>query len=251
MTVQFFDAPAAQVKLLAVTKDPVTILGLVVRGYTQKYTSDISGAEVLEMVEQIQKTKLKTPLEFVHVVFLINGVTRSFTHQLVRTRVGVSFVQESLRFSEQNDAKVLLRPSLAATPARRIEFMAAAEHAVQSYNTLLKLGVSIEDARDVLPHGVLTSIFVGMNMSALAHLYENRMCCQAQGLEWVEVLRQLKEQLNPTLRQLLKAPWEDGAVTCGFGASFDRPCLRQSFFDDNLRAEVERRRAKEKEGSQQ
>lgn len=253
MTVQLIDAPAVKVKLLAVTKDPAAVLGTVVRGYKNEadsYTVNITGAEVVDMLEQIQKTKLQTPLEFVHTVFLLNDVTRSFTHQLVRTRVGVSFVQESLRFSEQRDAKILLRPNIAASPAKRIEFTAAVEHAVVAYNALLKMGVPIEDARGVLPHDVLTNIFVGMNLSALAHLYENRMCCQAQGLEWQEMLTQLKGQMPQVLRQFLKAPWDSGAVTCGFGASFDRPCLRQSFFDDNLRAEVERRGKKE-EGSQQ
>jgi hypothetical protein len=49
--------------------------------------------------EELSKTRLNTPLEGVTVKFMLEAVTRSFTHQLVRQRVGAYYVQESLRFA--------------------------------------------------------------------------------------------------------------------------------------------------------
>lgn len=86
------------------------------KGEVVRDLRDVTDAERVEYLEQIQKTVLKMPLEAVHLHFMVEGVTRSFTHQMVRQRTA-AYAQESMRFAVKEDAAtaVALPPSLAGT----------------------------------------------------------------------------------------------------------------------------------------
>ena len=115
-------------------------------------------------------------------------------------------------------------------------------------------GVETQDARGILPTNICTRLYTTIAMTGLAHMYEQRHCCQAQDSgagengEWKQVVTQFKRQLEmnnfPYYAKSLKAPWEDPRCTnCGFGAQFDRPCSYQDKFDANLDQLVSRRRS--------
>ena len=53
---------------------------------------------MLSFVEERLKTGHGSPLEQVWFEFLIAGVSRSFSHQFVRHRTGISFEQQSQRY---------------------------------------------------------------------------------------------------------------------------------------------------------
>jgi thymidylate synthase ThyX len=117
-TAEPIDAQAGpKVHLLWMTADPLAVIAApskMYKGEVARSLRDVTHKERQEYVEQLKATKLKAPYEFVKFHFLIEGVTRAFTHQMVRQRTAV-YAQESLRFAVKEDMPVALPPSLAGT----------------------------------------------------------------------------------------------------------------------------------------
>jgi flavin-dependent thymidylate synthase len=65
-------------------------------------------------LDDVFKARRWAPLEFVNFHFLISGVTRAFTHQMVWQRTAV-YAQESVRFAVKEDVPVALPASLDGT----------------------------------------------------------------------------------------------------------------------------------------
>lgn len=86
------------------------------KGEVVRDLADVTDEERQEYLLEIQKTVLKMPLEAVSLHFMIEGVTRGFTHQMVRQRTA-AFAQESTRFAVKEDMKTAtaLPPSLTET----------------------------------------------------------------------------------------------------------------------------------------
>lgn len=229
--------PAVNVQLLDLSYDAAKVVALATRGYGGTYTPQISRDEIDHNLEELRKTKLKTPLRFANSVWLLNNVTRSFTHQMVRYDIGTAFVQESLRFAVHERVRVLVPRRALERPEHLRHYAIGAAEAVTNYHRMLQDGAPAEDARGLLPSNVLTSIFCSLNLSTVAHIYEQRMCCQAQAEEWITVATEFKRQLEaqqPELAGFITAPWECGQVNCGFNAKFDRPCAYADKFKRNL-----------------
>lgn len=111
------DGPSAH--LLGGPTDPlgqIAASAKMYKGEVVRDLRDVTDAERREYLEQIQKTVLKMPLESVQLHFMVEGVTRSFTHQMVRQRTA-AYAQESMRFAVKEDAAtaVALPPSLSET----------------------------------------------------------------------------------------------------------------------------------------
>lgn len=89
------------------------------KGEVVRDLADVTDEERKEYLEQIQKTVLKMPLEAVSLHFMLEGVHRGITHQLVRQRTG-AYAQESTRFAVKEDLKTAtaLPPSLKGTVSR-------------------------------------------------------------------------------------------------------------------------------------
>ena len=73
------------------------------RGDMRHSLDDISDAEADEIFAEMQKTALHGVFEWITLVFQVDGVSRAFTHQAVRHRVGFSYSQESMRFTKVED----------------------------------------------------------------------------------------------------------------------------------------------------
>lgn len=145
--------------------------------------------------------------EFVDYTFMIEGVTRAFTHQFVRTRTA-SYAQQTMRVldvSEGHGWDYLTGPSL-QPPKSGEEFTddhAQALSAWQStmnaisqcYKFMIQRGVKIEDARGILPTNILTNIAVKMNMRTFVELSRKRASPRTQG-EYRDVLEAMKEQVR-------------------------------------------------------
>ena len=115
-----------------------------------------------------------TAWEFVDYTFLLEGVSRAFTHQLVRTRTG-SYAQQAMRvvdasdfgymwdewYKEHADALPIAESTLAAIKA--------------GYTGLLAAGAPTEVARGVLPTNVTTNILCKFNLRALAQFITSRL----------------------------------------------------------------------------
>ena len=251
---QFVAAPidatiGPRVYLLSINPDPLGSIAAACKMYKGEVVRDLSevtDAERVMYLGEMRKTKLQAPLEFVNFHFLLEGVTRSFTHQLVRQRTAV-YAQESLRFAVKEDLEnsVGLPPSLADTEllvdyeygpdelagaqGQRGVWDRAIGAVAEAYDELIESGMPAEDARGILPHAVLTRVHYSCDLRALLDHAGNRLCTQAQ-FEWravftriVEAIRDSDAYMAGELADLFR-PVCYQIGKCAFGADFDRHC---------------------------
>ena len=229
---------------------PDWVVAMATRGYTGDYSGEISAADVSRFWYELKETKLKTPLEMASTFWLLEDVSRAFTQQLARYRQGISIVQESQRFAIQgegiregeieNKPRVLVPKNIVDSPMLE-EYCEAITRSSETYWKYIYEGGDIQDARSLLPLATCTRLYLSVNVKTLVHIYEQRMCCQAQAEEWGKVMYEMKLSLQKNnfhnYSNQLQPPWKNkNVVSCGFGASFDRPCIHQDLFRHNLLA---------------
>lgn len=109
-----------RVYLLSAPADPLGSIAACAKMYSGEVVrdlADVTDDERRHYLGEMQKTKLAMPLESVQFHFILDGVTRAFTHQLVRQRTA-AYAQESMRFAVIEDnflERVALPPSIAGT----------------------------------------------------------------------------------------------------------------------------------------
>ena len=121
--------------------------------------------------------------------FIITGVSRSFTHELVRHRAGFGYSQLSQRYVDESVADFVEPDCISADRELHEVWQSAVEHAQEAYIKLVEglqaKFASIEDktlrrklarqaARSVLPNATETKIFVTANARAWRHFIELR-----------------------------------------------------------------------------
>lgn len=134
---------------------------------------------------------IKSSWEFVNYTFEISGVTRAFTHQLVRTRNG-RYAQES-----QRTVDVRKHPVVKPVTAQRDELLGNAWNdfefdAMANYEYLIEHGMPVQDARGILPTNVTTSIIAQFSLRTLHEMALVRLCTRTQG-EYQNVFRAMKD----------------------------------------------------------
>ncbi len=143
--------------------------------------------------------------------FIITGVSRSFTHELVRHRAGFGYSQLSQRYVDESVADFIEPECLADDPELHEVWRSAVTQAREAYvklvTALLEKFSSVEDktmrrkmarqaARSVLPNATETKIFVTANARALRHFIELR-CNEAAETE----IRQVAAGMLDILRK--------------------------------------------------
>lgn len=121
--------------------------------------------------------------------FLITGVSRSFTHELVRHRAGMGYSQLSQRYVDESVAEYVEPDCIADDPAAHAVFEQTVQAAHDGYQKLVEiLAEKFADepdrtlrrkkarqaARSVLPNATETKIFVTANARSLRHFLEMR-----------------------------------------------------------------------------
>jgi thymidylate synthase (FAD) len=126
-----------------------------------------------------------------HAVFnlIITGVSRSFTHELVRHRAGFGYSQLSQRYVDESKAEYIEPDCIAEDPRLHETWLKAVETSHKAYcelvDGLMGKFTDVEDktlrrkmarqaARSVLPNATETKIFVTANARALRHFIEMR-----------------------------------------------------------------------------
>ena len=143
--------------------------------------------------------------EFVNYVFLFQNVTRAFTHQMVRHRVGFSYAQQSLRVFPAANFAYLVPDGVEGDQFQNAIYESTMSSIQDGYNLLLGKDASIQDARGVLPTNICTNILVGCNLRSLSAMMETRLCIRTQG-EFQQVAlhaKSLVEAVHPWANQVL------------------------------------------------
>jgi len=145
----------------------------------------LSAQEKIDEAEYIANT-IRSSWEFLDYTFLIEGVSRAFTHQFVRNRQG-SYAQQTMRMLDVSDFEYITGPTLEfdSQASRLYHDMMATINA--TYQELMELGIPAEDARGILPTNICTNIMVKYNLRTLAELIASRSSPRTQG-EFREVM---------------------------------------------------------------
>ena len=177
-------------------------------GKRQKHTNK-------DFIHHLLRKGHESVLEHVNWTFLVCGVSRAFTHQLVRHRVGFSFSQLSQQYYDQTEAEFIKPPILAKFPKACAAWEQAIHITKKSYREILgelatldipsQNGISKKEARrlirssarSVLPNATETKIVMTANARAIRNFLcargsipgdeEMRMVC-------AELLKLLKDE---------------------------------------------------------
>ena len=162
----------------------------------QTWSSEQKSAQLAYMANTIPSS-----WEFVDYTFLISGVTRAFTHQLVRTRTA-SFAQQTMRVLNVQGWDYGYGPSITSSNDRSERYEKAMSDIAVAYDELIEKGAAVEDARGVLPTNILTNIMMKCNMRTFVEMVRKRSSPRTQG-EYRQVLDQLQAKVSEV------HPWID------------------------------------------
>lgn len=112
--------------------------------------------------------------EFVSYTFMLEGVTRSLTHQLVRTRTA-SYAQQTMQILDVGDFSYKTGDSVAANPQVCYEYESLMAKIAAFYRKAVDAGCQIADVRECLPTGIHTNIIMKANLRTLVDLFHSRI----------------------------------------------------------------------------
>lgn len=150
--------------------------------------------DISDFITNLLASKDGSVLEHVNYGFVLTGVSRSLTHELVRHRAGFAYSQRSQRYVDEADCAFVVPPAFATagmSSAATAAFEASVRATADTYNLLvaslesdLPEGPSTsktdrrkavrQAARSVLPNATETKIFVTGNVRAWRHFIETR-----------------------------------------------------------------------------
>jgi thymidylate synthase (FAD) len=165
-----------------------------------------------EYLENIKKQGHGSVLEHAVYVLLVEGISRSCSHELVRHRAGFGYSQLSQRYVDESHAAFVVPPAILGEPALEADWERQVSEAQAAYvravEALMERYAWVEDkvhrrkmsreaARSVLPNATETKIVVSANVRAWRTMLELR-CGEGAELEIrrmaIAVLRVLQDE---------------------------------------------------------
>lgn len=153
---------------------------------------DWSDERIAKELEYMANT-IPSSWEFVSYTFLVEDVSRAFTHQAVRTRAA-SYAQQTMRVLDMG------RFDYVFTDRNRLDPMAMAaiekhnEATREVYNYLISIGQPPEDARGVLPTNISTNIVCKYNLRTFVDLAKSRTGGRTQN-EYQKVVNAMVDEV--------------------------------------------------------
>ena len=126
----------------------------------------------LEELEYMAGT-IPSSCEFVDYTFLVEGVSRAYTHQQVRTRAA-SYAQQSMRVTEMGGYQYVYTDKNLSDPIAMALIDDCNAIVKATYANLLSIGQPAEDARGVLPTNIATNIVCKFNLRAFSDIAKSR-----------------------------------------------------------------------------
>lgn len=165
-----------------------------------------------EYLDNIKKQGHGSVLEHANYSLLLEGVSRSLTHELVRHRAGFAYSQLSQRYVDESEANFVMPPAIIGDEALESAWKGQVEAAQKSYVGLVeqlmtryawvsdkihRRKMAREAARGVLPNSTETKIVVTGNARAWRTMLELR---SSEGAEFeirrcaIMIIRILREE---------------------------------------------------------
>ena len=141
----------------------------------------VSEEKMLKLIERVISSGHHSTLEHVQLTFLISGVSRSLSHQLVRHRLA-AISQQSQRYCTFEGGKFdyVIPQMIRGNEYTLGLFEGTMAHLAGVYSKLIQAGIPAEDARAVLPNACCTNLTWSVNIRELMHVCNERLCSCAQ-----------------------------------------------------------------------
>jgi len=167
--------------------------------------------------------------EFVDYVFLVEGVSRAYTHQQVRTR-NASFAQQTMRVLDMGEFEYVLTSRNQADPRACNVIEQCLSTIKESYRTLIAMGHAPEDARGLLPTNIATNIVCKFNLRTFSELCKSRTGGRTQN-EYQQVVNGMADAV------LAVHPWAEQFLFPARRDAFDEieAFAQETFGGDLLR----------------
>jgi thymidylate synthase (FAD) len=151
--------------------------------------SNPAGRSTRDYLENIKKQGHGSVLEHANYTLLLEGVSRSLTHELVRHRAGFAYSQLSQRYVDESDAAFVVPPAILGDERLEAEWKAEIDRSLAAYVRLVgelmehyawipervhRRKMAREAARGVLPNSTETKIVVTANARAWRTMLELR-----------------------------------------------------------------------------
>lgn len=144
-----------------------------------------------EYLENIIESRHGSVLEHASCTWAFEGVSRVFTHELVRHRAGTAFSQESLRYVRLDEIPFWIPPRIRSNALASAIFRDTVEYLENQQRRLAELYKINElpfsqkkaltsDFRRIAPEGLGTGIVFTCNIRALRHVIEMRTSRHAE-----------------------------------------------------------------------
>lgn len=182
-----------KVELLFITPEAEKMIETVGRTSYLSFEKQKEGSEK-DFIKMLLRNRHFSVFEHAYATFRISGVSRAFTHQMVRHRL-CSFIQQSQRYVDEKNFRYIEPDSIRENSDAHNLFIEFMEKAREVYRTLQAMRIRREDARYVLPNAVESQIVVSANFREWRHIINLRGNPQSQ---WeirkvvIEILKILK-----------------------------------------------------------
>ncbi len=200
--------------------------------------SKVGTKEILEKMskEDIQKflntlTNLGhySPFEHASFTFIIEGISRACSHQIVRHRIA-SYSQQSQRYVDLKETiKVIVPPEIEDDEVIKQKYIDSIMNDYDAYvditaeltNKYVKNGMderqakkkALEDARFALPNACETKMVMSMNARSLINFFEKRCCNRAQ---WE--IKEVADQMLDLVLEVAPHLFAKAGAKCAFGS---------------------------------
>lgn len=192
----FFVISIVKVTLLRITQDSEE---LIAAGARICYASQPKSPDANpKLLKNLRDWGHMSAFEHASATFLVEGVSRACTHQLVRHRLA-SYNQQSQRYVDEKGFEYVTPQTIEKEKKAKKLFEETVETIRKAYQQLIEFGIPKEDARFLLPNACASKIVVTMNFRELRHFIKLRGAKDAQ---WE--IRQLAKEMLAILKE--KAP---------------------------------------------
>lgn len=212
-----------KVTLVSMTPEPQKLIEVCARISYDSKNEPFDPKVNSEFIRKLVKNGHESPLEHASATFLIEGVSRACSHQIVRHRLA-SFSQRSDRYTRFSTQDVGHAPSMTMPvafhdtirdvaqlrndtkddPSLFRKFRNAFDSCIRTYEDMLEAGVPKEDARFILPQGMSTSLYMTANFREWRHFLKLRLDKHAQ---W---------EIRAVAREILYNFCHEGTYDCFF-----------------------------------
>jgi thymidylate synthase (FAD) len=200
------------VRLISSTPNPELTIARAARlCYRSGYDEDMTIEKAQKLIREIVARGHESVLEHASFTFLIEGISRAASHQLVRHRLA-SYSQQSQRYINFKNPEFIVPLSIKENKTLMNYFLEQNRKSSDIYQEMIKMGIPEEDARYILPQAVASKIVLTANAREYLHILKLRLCTRAQ---WE--IRSVAMEILKILKELAPTVFENAGPPCATG----------------------------------